>query len=234
MDVDPDLQFAPEGDVREDETGSVNHNDPVKEDPVDEDDDEEGDGDDSDENDPIPSLVTLVCYLDSLAYKDLADLFSSPLPLSVGSGDKPLKKGAIIRYTKGVATSESRAFEYLIELLGDDHPIDQSELIFQYVSSTWIGLVLDRQTLALGGHILQWSGIERWTQVVRAQMRNPAITNEDMKRSAPKLVSAVAKLVEVKMKEGGVRELGDEFAVRGYFESVKGRLSQSSETYWCW
>ncbi|KXX81132.1 ATP synthase subunit alpha [Madurella mycetomatis] len=93
--------------------------------------------------------------------------------------------------------------------------------------------VRDCQTLALGGHILQWSGIKGWMQVVLAQIRNPAITNEDMKRSAPNLVHAVAKLVAAKVKEGGVEELGSEVAVREFFESVKVRLSQSSETRKC-
>ncbi|KAK4182977.1 hypothetical protein QBC35DRAFT_545237 [Podospora australis] len=34
------------------------------------------------------------------------------------------------------------------------------------------------QTLALGGHVLQWSGIERWMHVVLAEEANPMITNE--------------------------------------------------------
>ncbi|RYP26340.1 hypothetical protein DL768_011749 [Monosporascus sp. mg162] len=218
MDLDPDLQFAPGGDVGEDETGSVNDNDPVggdpvgedpvdedpvdedpvDEDPVDEDDDEEDDeedddgedddadnddeeyddeedddeddddeddddeeddGDNSDGNDLVPRPLTMACQmlaeiaercrgtvnqqalnekLDILACKDLADLFSSPLQLSVESDLKSLKKGAIIRYTKGVATLESRAFEHLIEMLGDDHPISQEEIIFYFFSGTWI------------------------------------------------------------------------------------------------
>ncbi|KAH8907729.1 hypothetical protein BR93DRAFT_562296 [Coniochaeta sp. PMI_546] len=51
-----------------------------------------------------------------------------------------------------------------------------------------------RQTLALGGHVLQWSGIQRWMQVLLAQMRNPDITNEDMTSTAPKHVRVIAKL----------------------------------------
>ena len=39
-----------------------------------------------------------------------------------------------------------------------------------------------KQTLALGGHILPWTGVERWLRVVIAQMQNTRITNEDMKR----------------------------------------------------
>lgn len=81
----------------------------------------------------------------------------------------------------------------------------------------------DRQTLAFGGHVLQWSGIRHWIQVVLGELNNPATTNEEMKTTAPKLVGVVATLVEAKVKEGRVEELGGEAAVRGFFESVKVR-----------
>ncbi|KAK4463628.1 ATP synthase subunit alpha [Cladorrhinum samala] len=81
----------------------------------------------------------------------------------------------------------------------------------------------DRQTLAFGGHVLQWSGIQRWIQVVLDELNNPATTNEDMKTTAPKLAGVVATLVEAKVKEGRVEELGGEAAVKGFFESVKVR-----------
>ncbi|OIW30048.1 hypothetical protein CONLIGDRAFT_576487 [Coniochaeta ligniaria NRRL 30616] len=87
--------------------------------------------------------------------------------------------------------------------------------------------VRERQTLALGGHILQWSDIRRWMKVVLAQTRNPAITNEDMKRSAPKYVRAVAKLVKARVEEGEVEQLGGEAAVTQFFASVKVRLART-------
>jgi hypothetical protein len=90
--------------------------------------------------------------------------------------------------------------------------------------------VRSRQTLALGGHVLQWSGIQRWMQVLLAQMRNPAITNEDMKSTAPRHVRVVAKLVSAKVEEGGVEELGGEAAVADFFASVKVRSSRPFET----
>ncbi|KXX77152.1 hypothetical protein MMYC01_207566 [Madurella mycetomatis] len=80
------------------------------------------------------------------------------------------------------------------------------------------------QTLALGGHVLQWSNITRWMQVVLAQMANPDITNEEMKQSAPKRVHVVAKLVTARLKEFGVEGLGGEAAVTEFFASVKVRL----------
>ncbi|KAK0727157.1 hypothetical protein B0T26DRAFT_809657 [Lasiosphaeria miniovina] len=79
----------------------------------------------------------------------------------------------------------------------------------------------ERQTLALGGHILQWSDIKRWMQVVLAEMRNPATTNEHMKRSAPKLVRVVAKVVAARVADGEAELLGGEAAVRQFFALVK-------------
>ena len=78
----------------------------------------------------------------------------------------------------------------------------------------------DHQTLALGGHVLQWSGIQRWIQVVLAELKSPETTNEEMKTTAPNLVGVVATLVEAKVKEARVEDLGGEAAVRGFFESV--------------
>lgn len=81
--------------------------------------------------------------------------------------------------------------------------------------------VREHQTLALGGHVLQWSDIRRWMKVVLAQIKNSAITNEDMRRSAPKYVRAVAKLVRARVEEGEVEQLGGEAAVTQFFASVK-------------
>lgn len=36
------------------------------------------------------------------------------------------------------------------------------------------------QTLGLGGHILQWSGLKQWLNVIRQQVEAPDSTNEDM------------------------------------------------------
>jgi hypothetical protein len=70
------------------------------------------------------------------------------------------------------------------------------------------------QTLALGGHILQWSGIERWIRIVLAQMANPMITNEDMEQSAPMYVHAMSKLIETRIAEERIEGLGGETAVK--------------------
>ncbi|KAK4182234.1 ATP synthase subunit alpha [Podospora australis] len=90
--------------------------------------------------------------------------------------------------------------------------------------------VREHQTLALGGHILQWSDIRRWMQVVLVQTKNSVITNEDMRRSAPKLVHVVAKLVKARVEESEVEQLGGEAAVTQFFASVKVSLSRTFET----
>ncbi|KAK0617925.1 hypothetical protein B0T17DRAFT_479525, partial [Bombardia bombarda] len=74
-----------------------------------------------------------------------------------------------------------------------------------------------RQTLSFTGHILQWSGIERWMHVVLVQMKNPSITNEDVKLSAPQLVRAVSTLVKARKESGEVELAGGETAIRQFF-----------------
>ncbi|KAL8366290.1 hypothetical protein RB595_004861 [Gaeumannomyces hyphopodioides] len=87
------------------------------------------------------------------------------------------------------------------------------------------------QTFALGGHVLQWSGIERWLEVVVAQLKNPEITNEEMASSAPKYVQVVKRLVANRMKAGRVEEMGGRDAVARLsallkdFDSVAGGSS---------
>ena len=81
--------------------------------------------------------------------------------------------------------------------------------------------IRDTQTLALGGHILQWSGIEQWLKVVVAQMKNPRITNEKMAQSAPKYVRVVSGLVTNRIKTGRVEEMGGRDAVGRFFALVK-------------
>ncbi len=81
--------------------------------------------------------------------------------------------------------------------------------------------VRDRQTLALGGHILQWSGIEQWLKVVVAQMENPWITNEKIAKSAPKYVRVVSGLVSNRVRTGRVEEMGGRDTVEKFFGLVK-------------
>ncbi|KAJ6438069.1 PHO85 cyclin-9 [Purpureocillium lavendulum] len=60
--------------------------------------------------------------------------------------------------------------------------------------------IRSEQTLGLGGHILQWTSIRSWLEVVADQMRNPKITNEDMGPSAKKYINIVLELIAKKIK----------------------------------
>ncbi|KAH7061864.1 hypothetical protein BKA63DRAFT_588083 [Paraphoma chrysanthemicola] len=51
------------------------------------------------------------------------------------------------------------------------------------------------QTLLVGGHVLRWSRIESWMEIVLTQLRLPNTTNEDFLSSAQAYVEAVAQLV---------------------------------------
>src|SRR6266566_9737992 len=52
----------------------------------------------------------------------------------------------------------------------------------------------ERQTFALGGHILQWSGIVEWAENVVVQIRSTNIINEALDE-VPKIVRKVKRLV---------------------------------------
>lgn len=55
------------------------------------------------------------------------------------------------------------------------------------------------QTLALGGHVLQWTGIERWANVVSRQVEAPDSTNEDM-TDIGKWIPVLEELVRKKLE----------------------------------
>ncbi|KAL8388750.1 hypothetical protein RB599_010077 [Gaeumannomyces hyphopodioides] len=77
------------------------------------------------------------------------------------------------------------------------------------------------QTFALGGHILQWSCIERWLKVVVAQLKNSEITNENMASSAPKHIQVVKRLIANRIKAGRVEEMGGRDAVAKLSDLLK-------------
>jgi hypothetical protein len=67
-----------------------------------------------------------------------------------------------------------------------------------------------RQTFALGGHILQWSCLDKWMETVLDQLRFPDITNEDIRPAIEQYVEVVATLVSERQRRGRVKELGGE------------------------
>lgn len=81
-------------------------------------------------------------------------------------------------------------------------PFTGTDSIFSIRTIHFVFMIRGEQTFALGGHILQWSGVDRWLEVVVAQMKNPEITNEDMKQSASKYVHVVKELLENRIQAG--------------------------------
>lgn len=64
------------------------------------------------------------------------------------------------------------------------------------------------QTLALGGHLLQWTALERWVQIILWQLKNPNITNEDLGTAPLKYIRSARKLVEHRMANWRVTTMG--------------------------
>ncbi|KAK0701088.1 hypothetical protein B0T26DRAFT_763683 [Lasiosphaeria miniovina] len=81
--------------------------------------------------------------------------------------------------------------------------------------------VQGEQTFALGGHILQWSGVGRWLEVVVAQMKTPEITNEDMQPSSSKYVCIVKELLENRIRAGRAGGAGDRDTTAKFFSLLK-------------
>ncbi|KAF1366168.1 hypothetical protein EJ07DRAFT_92554 [Lizonia empirigonia] len=77
------------------------------------------------------------------------------------------------------------------------------------------------QTLLLGGHVLRWSRIDSWLDIVCNQLRFPNATNEDLLPSTPAYVEAIAQLVLEQQSLGRVGELGGEKAVTRFFDLKK-------------
>jgi hypothetical protein len=87
------------------------------------------------------------------------------------------------------------------------------------------------QTFALGGHILQWSSIDQWLEVVVSQVNNPEITNEDMELDVSKYVEIVKGLVENRIRAGRAEELGGREVIGRFFSLLEvSRLALSGES----
>lgn len=64
------------------------------------------------------------------------------------------------------------------------------------------------QTLALGGHLLQWTSLQRWVQVILYQLKNPNITNEDLGQAPLKYIRIARRLAENRMATSRVGTMG--------------------------
>lgn len=71
----------------------------------------------------------------------------------------------------------------------------------------------DMQTLALGGHLLQWTALVRWVEVILWQLKNPNITNEELGKSPLKYVRIARKLVDHRLATSRIQTMGGMEAV---------------------
>lgn len=65
-----------------------------------------------------------------------------------------------------------------------------------------------QQTLAVGGHLLQWTALERWAQVILLQLKNPDTTNEDLGMAPLKYIESANEMVKARMHSSRVEALG--------------------------
>lgn len=83
------------------------------------------------------------------------------------------------------------------------------------------------QTLLLGGHIMRWSRIGAWIQIVLNQLRFPDATNEDLLPSAPAYVEAVAQLLMEQTRLSQSDQLVSEEVIAEFFRIKKASYLKS-------
>lgn len=76
----------------------------------------------------------------------------------------------------------------------------------------------EHPTLMLGGHVLRWSRVDVWMEIVLNQLRFPNTTNEDPLPSAPVYVETVSQLISSERNHGRTEELGGEEAIARFFQ----------------
>jgi hypothetical protein len=77
-----------------------------------------------------------------------------------------------------------------------------------------------QQTMALAGHILQWSNIGCWIKVVADQMRNPGIVSGGMGFNELKCVRIAEELIANRVRNGRYQGMGGEIAVSKFTASA--------------
>ncbi|KAK3985469.1 hypothetical protein QBC44DRAFT_299108 [Cladorrhinum sp. PSN332] len=82
------------------------------------------------------------------------------------------------------------------------------------------------QTLSLGGHILQWSGIVKWIEVIMAQLQHPDITNEDLNK-ATKYVQIVKNFVNIRIEKDRLGNIGNLAEAEKFIELAEALQAKS-------
>jgi hypothetical protein len=89
----------------------------------------------------------------------------------------------------------------------------------------------EAQTLAVGGHILQWNGLGKWLDVLEEQIDNPHVTNEEMS-DVQRYVETVAYLVKKRKANGELKQIGTEEAADEILARAKVCLSLANDVPW--
>ncbi|PSN58673.1 hypothetical protein BS50DRAFT_641572, partial [Corynespora cassiicola Philippines] len=71
----------------------------------------------------------------------------------------------------------------------------------------------ERPTLMLGGHVLRWSRVDSWMEIVVNQLRFPNTTNEDLLPHARVYAETIERLIAEQKNLGRLDELGGEEAL---------------------
>jgi len=79
----------------------------------------------------------------------------------------------------------------------------------------------DSPTLSIGGHVLRWSGLQRWIETVLDQIKYPDSTNEEDDGSVLSLVHTVDKLVSLRVEDEEYGWLGGEDVLEGFRKKIK-------------
>lgn len=89
---------------------------------------------------------------------------------------------------------------------------------------------LEVQTLAVGGHFLQWSGIMQWLRTMKRQHIDPDTTNDEMtKESIAALTMSVLNLVKKRIEKDKVDDIGGMGRGQSYRCGNQGKLISPAE-----
>ncbi|KAF2092545.1 hypothetical protein NA57DRAFT_8166, partial [Rhizodiscina lignyota] len=75
----------------------------------------------------------------------------------------------------------------------------------------------DAQTMMIGGHYLEWSGVEKWMRVIINQLNHPDATNESLVEDIVSHVKAGCKLIKKEAMKGNWDLLGGKDAVTRFW-----------------
>jgi hypothetical protein len=100
-------------------------------------------------------------------------------------------------------------------------------VFFKSITIHFVFRLRGSQTPGLGGHILQWSGIQQWLHNAVTLIKKPRITNEDITGSALQYAKAVDKLVRARVKNGRAQRAWWRGGSQAYFRLGEGKCGDA-------